>query len=198
MLPGIDVSNNNGGVDWAKVAGHGVKFAYLKATEGLSFTDANYRSNRAAANREGLAVGAYLFARPALGDPKAQARHFAAFAQVRSGDLVPMIDIEGQLRPSYLPFLVSLCRAVDKLTGSRCGVYLSPSDASELHTRLWAGLRRRPLWLASWRETLPAPPAPWKRVTVWQHSSTGTVPGVKGHCDLNWLVDPFRSLRVGA
>jgi lysozyme len=33
---GIDVSNNNGDIDWGKVARSGVLYAYLRATEGLT------------------------------------------------------------------------------------------------------------------------------------------------------------------
>ncbi len=33
---GIDVSNNQGSLNWAKIKSQGVQFAYIKATEGTS------------------------------------------------------------------------------------------------------------------------------------------------------------------
>ena len=39
---GIDVSHHQGAIDWQAVARDGVQFAYLKATEGTTFTDPAY------------------------------------------------------------------------------------------------------------------------------------------------------------
>ena len=39
LLTGIDVSNYNGTVDWKKVKESGVAFAFVKATEGITYVD---------------------------------------------------------------------------------------------------------------------------------------------------------------
>ena len=44
---GIDVSHHQGEIDWAKVAGAGVRFAYLKATEGRDLRDPRPHGARA-------------------------------------------------------------------------------------------------------------------------------------------------------
>ena len=46
---GIDVSHHQGAIDWQAVAGDGVAFAYIKATEGGDFTDRRFAENWAAA-----------------------------------------------------------------------------------------------------------------------------------------------------
>ena len=38
-IKGIDVSNNDGSIDFSKVASDGVEYVYVKATEGESFQD---------------------------------------------------------------------------------------------------------------------------------------------------------------
>ena len=42
---GIDVSNNNGRIDWTQVPNSGVAWSYAKATEGTWFTDWEYANN---------------------------------------------------------------------------------------------------------------------------------------------------------
>ena len=46
---GIDVSMWQHQVDWGRVAGSGVRFAYLKASEGRLYADPTYDANRARA-----------------------------------------------------------------------------------------------------------------------------------------------------
>jgi GH25 family lysozyme M1 (1,4-beta-N-acetylmuramidase) len=62
---GLDVSNWNGTITWAKVAHAGYRFAFGKATEGTSYTDKTYTTNRNGSEGAGLVFGAYHFARPA-------------------------------------------------------------------------------------------------------------------------------------
>ena len=38
-ITGIDISNNNGSIDFSKVAGVGVEYVSVKATEGSIFQD---------------------------------------------------------------------------------------------------------------------------------------------------------------
>jgi lysozyme len=44
-VKGIDVSNNNGAIEWSEVDKAGYKFAYIKATEGTNFKDTLFVSN---------------------------------------------------------------------------------------------------------------------------------------------------------
>lgn len=83
VCKGIDVSPTyQPSIDWAKVAGAGYRFAFLKATEGaawpaLDTADGRWLGpNAGAAAAHGLAVGAYHFAQPAGASPQAQAAFF--------------------------------------------------------------------------------------------------------------------------
>src|SRR5581483_5538443 len=108
---GIDISNNNGAINWAKVAGAGYRFAFGKATEGTTFTDGTYSTNRNASESAGLVFGAYHFARPsgttaaaATASAVAQADYFLSVAQPQPGELPPVLDLEktGNLSPTLL------------------------------------------------------------------------------------------------
>ena len=58
---GIDVSNHQEEINWKRVAGSGVTYAYLKATEGVGFTDAHFALNWEGARKHGITVGAYHY-----------------------------------------------------------------------------------------------------------------------------------------
>ena len=66
-VKGIDVSHHNGTIDWRAVADDGVKFAYIKATEGKDFQDDRFITNCREATAAGIVCGAYHYFR--LGTP---------------------------------------------------------------------------------------------------------------------------------
>ena len=64
MQPGIDTSHyqHAPSLNWTKVAASGVKFAFLKATEGTTFQDPYFKADWAATANVGIFRGAYHFA----------------------------------------------------------------------------------------------------------------------------------------
>lgn len=106
MILGVDVSGVQGAVDWQKLAGAGVRFAWLKCTEGNTRgRDTTFARNVRDAKAAGVLVGAYHFCyplphgaeHPAGRDPVTQAqRAFAESDQLGrlEGELPPAVDIE--------------------------------------------------------------------------------------------------------
>lgn len=60
-IKGIDVSNNDGNIDFSKVASDGVEYVYVKATEGQSFRDSYMNSFYNDCRSNKLKVGPYHF-----------------------------------------------------------------------------------------------------------------------------------------
>jgi GH25 family lysozyme M1 (1,4-beta-N-acetylmuramidase) len=187
VLKGIDVSNNNGAVDWAAVARSGVTFAFLKATEGTSFVDVYYPINRTAAHAQGIKVGAYHFARPGRSGPEQQAEYFLAAARPAPAELVPVLDLEddGGLRTAQVQrWTAGFLGAIERELGVKAIIYSGPwfwrSHVGN------ADFSEHPLWLAQYTRSRTADvPGAWKAYTIWQHSADGSVAGVRGRCDLN-------------
>lgn len=182
MAKGLDVSNNNGHVDWARIAADGYRFAWAKATEGTSFVDPFYTLNRAGAHAHGIAFGAYHYFTPGV-DALAQAAFFLEHAQPKAGDLVPTLDYErspATPRPAE-EFVSRLHRDL----GYWPVFYSYLSFIEEMRASSASPLARCELWLADYTTVRPAPPAPWKQISVWQHTSTGSVPGIGGPVDLD-------------
>ena len=93
---GIDPSN------WQQLASEGEKFAYIKASEGLTGPDdATMATNVSRATSAGILNGVYHFAhaenRPTPSGAVQEADHFLSFAgaAIGPGKLRPVVDVEG-------------------------------------------------------------------------------------------------------
>lgn len=89
---GVDVSAHQGEINW-ELLSQNIDFAFIKATEGSSFTDKQFSYNDSEAQRCGLRVGAYhFFSYDSSGE--AQAAHFISTVEKRPDMLPPVIDVE--------------------------------------------------------------------------------------------------------
>ena len=194
-LDGIDLSHHNVVTSWTALGAANIQFVYLKATEGLTHIDPAFNVYWNNAKTAGLRRGAYHFFHP-LTSPEDQADHLCTvMAQLEPGDLPPAVDLEEIVpTPDEWPRVPLaqrqdiVSRFVQRLE-TQCGV--SPV----IYTRRgWLGdfmpnpsaLARFPIWLADFHsQESPIVPAPWNQWTFWQHSETGTLPGIQGPVDLN-------------
>lgn len=189
MLEGVDVSNHQEFVDWAKVAGSGRRFGFVKATEGTWYQDPYLRTNWASLANHELWRGAYHFARPGRTPSGAVEAHYfcdtVLAAQQLVGDLY-VIDLEeGPPGADLGAYLLDWCQTVEGRTGTKPLIY---STAYMLQHWKCATeeLAQYGLWLAApGAPKFPFPPLPWDTVAFHQYDWHGRVPGVKGDCDLD-------------
>ena len=190
---GVDVSRwqhpNGGSLNWYAVEAGGISFAFIKATEGGSYTNPYLAGDWAATAAFGIYHGAYHFARPSRGTAAAQARYFVAAAGVadQPGDLPPVLDLEdsGGLGVTALTAWVTTWLAtVQELTGRVPIIYVSPNFWAEKmgDSTAFSGY---PLWIANYHVSEPHVPGGWSTWTFWQTTSTGRVTGISGDVDLN-------------
>jgi lysozyme len=195
-VDGIDVSYHQGWIDWWQVAAAGKRFAFVRATAGTLTADTAYAANRSGARAAGLAVGSYHFANPdtAPNDAMNEANWFLWNAPITSGDLVPVLDFEvaNGLDPvSLTAWAQTWLTQVSAATGVRPIIYTTPHfwSSSMADTDWFARNGYSVLWIANWTSaSQPAVPAGgWggSGWAFWQHSSTGTVPGIGGAVDLD-------------
>jgi GH25 family lysozyme M1 (1,4-beta-N-acetylmuramidase) len=196
-IGGLDVSHWQGAIDWAKVGGTERRFVFMKATDDTDYVDPRFVTNRAGAHANGLAVGAYHFARPdpSSGDAVQEAKHFASVADPRPGELLPVLDIETSRhldQDELTRWALRWAAEVRDRTGVTPLVYTSPNGWKERFGDTKRLARAgSPLWVAHWGVSSPLVPAgDWDGHgwVVWQHSSTGHVAGIKGDVDLDKLV----------
>ena len=194
-MNGIDVSYHQGSIAWGSVAAAGKRFAYVRASAGTLTSDQAYSMNRVGAQSAGLAVGAYHYGNPdsAPNDALNEARWFLQNATVRSGDLVPVLDLEvsnGLTAAALTSWAQTWVTEVEASTGIRPVVYTNSTFwSSSMAGTDWFARNGYHLWIASWttasQPTMPAANWGGNGWTLWQHSSTGSVPGVGGPVDLD-------------
>lgn len=165
---GVDISHHQSGtLDFALARRAGVLFVYHKATEGTHFVDDHYASRREQVKKAGLVYGAYHFARPSVGDAKAEAQFFIKVAKPTPGDLKPVLDLESTegLSPQQLDkWAREFTDEVKKLTGFDCIVYTPFSLPSLAHLQLWVARYSN-------SNTAPVIPKPWDHASIRQFSN---------------------------
>lgn len=179
---GIDVSNHQGDVDWARVAEDDIDFTYIKATEGGDWVDARFDANWSSAGDAGLDRGAYHFftlCRPA----QEQADNFLSVVQ-DVGELPPALDLElagnCSLRPDpevVIAEVQTFIERVESATGDRVLLYIGDDFESVYPVR---DRLDRLLWHRRW----------YRRPNVddwliWQVTGMAHVDGIGGDVDLN-------------
>jgi len=210
VLPGIDVSSHNGTVNWEKAAAAGIKFAWVKATEGQTHVNRDWVKRYNGAVENNIVVGAYHFARPDLNkydnpeaDARAEFKHFRDILRqvggLKCGNLVPAIDLEAGMKTDdqynadwYLEW-VSLA---EEEWGVKPIVYTA-RWAWNLYIRAASEESRQkfteyPVWWANYirKDRLVGPEKQlrgWDTWDVWQYTGHGSCPGLKGRVDLNWM-----------
>lgn len=217
---GVDVSRFNGQIDWERVAGTDVRFAFIAASRGrgddcaVAATscggDPNYDANHAGARAAGLVVGPYHRAFVAGGgrneliaDARAEADTFiASVGSLRRKDLSPALDVETPFDvagPEALKtWIRTWTKRVRKRLGRRPLIYTNATSwAATGDTREFAKRGHR-LWVANWGVSSPAVPAgDWagRGWSLWQFTSSGRVAGIKGRVDLNRMRVRYSRLR---
>lgn len=184
---GIDASHHQGPIDWAKVADHGISFAYLKATEGTGFVDPRFAGHRASATRHGIAVAGYHYFQ-LCSDGAAQAAHFIdVLGDEGATALAPAVDLElvgscanPPARKVLLAEVREFLAAVDREYDTSTVVYLYPDF--EERFGFATDLADHPQWVRRLGDR--APRRPWE---IWQYDDHGSVPGIAGPADLNLM-----------
>jgi GH25 family lysozyme M1 (1,4-beta-N-acetylmuramidase) len=186
---GLDVSSHQISTDWAPAASGGIRFAYIKATEGLRVSNARFAAQYDGAYAAGLIRGAYHFARPNLSSGAAQASYFAAHGGGWSADgrtLPGALDVEPNphgarcygLSPGAMVAWISGFASTYHARTSRWPVIYTSRDWWDACTGGYTGFASQdPLWVARYAATPGRLPAGWNSYTLWQHTPGGPVTG---------------------
>ena len=187
-IHGIDVSHHNGRVDWPRVAKMRlnadlkITFAFIKATEGGTHHDRQFKKNWQAAHQAGISRGAYHFYYPHT-HSDLQASSFINTVELQSGDLPPVLDVEvdyGQKPDLILRGIANWLTIIEKHYGRRPIIYTNYHFYNRFIKDRFADY---PIWIADYsNESFNVFGA---KVLFWQHNENGQVDGIKGRVDFN-------------
>lgn len=201
-IHGIDLSHFNGSIDWKKLPKIdlfntvSLKFVYLKATEGRTLVDKDFKTNWKLAKEKGLICGAYHFFLPNR-DPEEQAQNFCKTVKLGSGDLPPVCDFE---TPSSIPkdkLRENIQIFLDKLQdnyGVRPIIY---TNRKLYHKLFKEHFPEYNYWIAHYEAKDMDNSI--ENLVFWQHNKEGKLPGHKGSFDYNVFIgdeDDFNTLLI--
>ncbi len=211
FVQGIDVSSNQGKVDWSGVSQADVSFAFARATIGGHQTDSQFAVNWSGMSDAGLVRGAYHYFWP-LTAWQGQANNFvAAIGKLHSGDLPPALDLEEAIVKSdpqkhdvwndvlpdqRLPMILNWLRAVEQALGMKPVIYTRQNFIENLLGDGIQQLTDSLLWIAHYGVLQPNVPANWASWTFWQNTDGGTINGVTGKVDLDNFNGSANDLRA--
>ncbi|WP_170937364.1 MULTISPECIES: GH25 family lysozyme [Rhodomicrobium] len=191
-IRGVDVSAHQGVIDWDRLKGAGVQFAYIKASEGENFNDPRFSRNWYAAEQAGILRGAYHFftlCRPG----KVQAANFIRVVPPDPNALPPVIDAEhmGPCKQSTAVADVAAEIAI-MLDALEAQYKMRPIlyTTREFHDAYLAGkFPKERFWI---RSLVRQPRFREQQWVFWQYHNRGSRSGVSGPVDLN----AFRGTRA--
>lgn len=176
---GVDVSNYQGYIDWERIEEQGVKFAFIKATEGSGHVDESVSRNLADIADTSILHSCYhFFSFDSRGET--QAENFIRTVDRNAIDLPPVVDIEYygdkySNKPSCEEaeeILLPLLRELEEYYGVKPVIYTTMPVYCRYVKENFSDY---PLWIRSTQ--LEPDFIDWK---FWQYSDKGKLDGYDG------------------
>lgn len=190
---GIDVSTWQNEINWKKVKKSGVEFAMIRLGNrgygnGNIVEDPYFKANLEGAKAAGIKVGVYFFSQAiSVAEAVEEAQFVLDTLAGAELDMPVVYDweyISEEARTAHvdrrtltdcsLAFLQHI-----ETAGYKPMLYINTSQVRNLlHL---SELEHYDCWLALYSDTMSYP----YRIKMWQYTCTGSVPGIKGPCDVN-------------
>lgn len=198
----IDVSKWQGKILWDQVKQSGVSAVYVRASQGVGYTDPLEAVDVAGANAVHLPTGLYHFCtmeHPAY----AEANHFCDVMDATPGEtLRPMMDVEvdgGLSATALVDWIDKFVQTVKGRGYTAPLFYTNLTVLAKVRSAGWHPLPDCRLWIARYSGQVDDPdvdPTPFGEWALWQWTASGDVQGIDGHVDLDWFCGTLAELQV--
>ena len=192
---GVDVSEWQGKINWAKVKTAGVDFAILRCGYASTYPDKQWHNNVQGCLSSGMPFGVYLYSRATSPEEASKEADFV-ISQLKSeglmgADLALPVYFDMEDSKMVGKNYAAIAQAFfDKLTaaGYPVGTY---ANLSWWNTRLTSPVfNKYSKWVAAYNASIGLTYAPMSNFSegngVWQFSDYGSIPGISGRVDLNY------------
>lgn len=183
-MKGIDISNNNGSIDFFKVKNSGIEVVIIKATEGIDWIDSKLDVYYNSALNVGLKIGFYHFMSEKT-NPSKQAQDFFYAIKGKNFSISPCLDIETNNYKRSSKEITNRClefiKRLKELTGLDSIIYTSGYFGRD---NLDSRIKNYKAWIAHYGVETPMETG-FKNVVGHQYTETGRISGINGNVDLN-------------
>ncbi len=187
-IHGIDVSHYQGTINWkdlrgANISKRPITFVMIKATEGASILDENFKDNFIQARENGFVRGAYHFWSTKT-SAREQAYWYIKQVRLEEGDLPPVLDVENKPKDmsveDFQREVLTWLHTIEDRYHVKPIIYtyykFKESYLSDERFNDY------PYWIAHYYVSKVEYKGKWK---FWQHTDAGKLPGINGDVDLN-------------
>nr|WP_162990736.1 LysM peptidoglycan-binding domain-containing protein [Maliibacterium massiliense] len=184
---GMDVSEWQGTIDFARVKAAGISAVYIRSSLGTGYVDPFFRRNYEGAKAQGLYVGFYHYVTArTTAEAADEARFFVSVIAGTQPDMRLAMDFEyfaGLSRAQINDIARTFLATVQQLSGKEMVIY---SNAYDARTVFDEDLTAYPLWVAEYGPSVPDTGV-WRDWAGFQYESSGRVPGINGRVDRDWF-----------
>ena len=188
LYHGIDVSTHQKEIDWAAVKESGVEFAMIRTGFGREEPeqiDAYFKTNVEGAKAQGIPVGCYHYSyATSVENAVKEAEFMLSIIEGYQFEYPVVFDLEDQITQQLGKEVITDIAIAFTDTIRQAGYY--PALYANLNwVRNYLDMERLEgvdLWLAQWEVEEPTYDGPY---TMWQYTSSGSVPGINGRVDQN-------------
>ena len=201
MKFGIDVSSNNGVIDWNKVKTQGVEFAIIRCGIGSDFSnqdDTQFERNYNECKRLGIPIGTYLYSYACnVEQAKSEANHVLRLIEGKSFELGIWFDMEdadgykAKRNVSYntcVDICETFCNIIES-KGLKVGIY---ANLDWLNNKINSScLDKFDKWVAQWTTKCTYN----KPYYIWQFGGEtnlirkNKLDGINGSVDMDYLIN---------
>lgn len=185
---GIDVSKWQGEINWEQVKASGVEFAIIRCGFGSDSTsqdDPYWLRNIKECERLGIPYGVYLYSYAKnTADALSEARHVLRLINGHNLSYPVYYDLEEEttIGSDFGAIADVFCNAIQN-AGYAVGVYANLNWWNNYLTD--ARFSKWHRWVAQYNTTCKYE----GEYAIWQYSSSGSVPGISGKVDMNYLIN---------
>lgn len=185
-VQGVDVASHQGEVDWERLHRQGKRFAYVKATEGVEYTNDEYfQQQYYGARAQEMFTGAYHFALPHVSSGREQADYFIdnGGGWTPDGATLPgVLDLEEpyfdtemnycwDMTPTQLrSWIDDFLTRYQQRTGRSAGIYTAAWWWNDCVIGSTAFSAEAPLWVPRYNTSVGPLPKGWPAYTFWQYT----------------------------
>lgn len=198
-IKGIDVSANQGNINWKAVANYGMGFAILRITEKGNVIDPTFERNYKGCIDNKIPVGVYKYSyATSIGQIKTEANMVIKTLNKRKLDYPVFLDIEDKcqrnISKNIMMQMINAFRAIIVKAGYKFGIYCGESW---YNTYLPDGAKKYDCWIAHYPDpddgTMQTRVKPGTGIG-WQYSSKATIPGIPTKVDRSIFYKDYSSI----
>ena len=189
----IDVSEHNGVIDWEKAMYH-IDGAILRCGYGSDYErqdDKQFRRNADECTRLGIPFGVYIYSyAKTIEGIKSEAAHALRLIKPYKLAYPVYLDLEEPGTQEGAVIRARVFGSIIEEAGYWCGVYANLN----WWENYLPGLERFTKWVAQYNRECQYTGS---NLDIWQYTSKGSVPGIKGNVDMNECYRDFPAEILG-